>query len=60
MVYDEINIPESSINKKSNNATSVKLSTGAIFVKKNSCIVARIVSYDTADLHLHLNHVISH
>ena len=28
------------------------LCAGATFVKKNSCIVARIVSFDTADLHL--------
>ena len=26
--------------------------TGATFVKKNSCLVARIVSFDTAGLHL--------
>ena len=26
--------------------------TGAAFVKKNSCLVARIVSFDTAGLHL--------
>ena len=28
------------------------LSTGATFVKKNSFLVATIVSFDTADLHL--------
>ena len=28
------------------------LCTGATFVKKNSCLVARIVSFDTAGLHL--------
>ena len=28
------------------------LSTGATFIKKNSCVVARIVSFDTAGLHL--------
>ena len=28
------------------------LCTGANFVKKNSCLVARIVSFDTAGLHL--------
>ena len=55
---------------------SVMLWTGATFVKKNSCLVARIVSFDTAGLHLHtfrflepypskdieldLSHVISH
>ena len=30
----------------------VVLCTGATFVKKSSCIVARIVSFDTAGLHL--------
>ena len=54
----------------------VMLCTGATFVKKNSCLVARIVSFDTAGLHLltfrilgpylpkdielDLSHVISH
>ena len=28
------------------------LRTGATFVKKNSCLFARIVSFDTACLHL--------
>ena len=52
------------------------LCTGATFVKKNSCLVARIVSIDTTGLHLFtfrilepypsknievdLSHVISH
>ena len=31
---------------------SVILCTGATFVKINSCVVARTVSFDTADLHL--------
>ena len=31
---------------------SVMLCTGATFVKKNSCLVARIVSLDTAGVHL--------
>ena len=31
---------------------SVMLYTGAAFVKKNSCLVARIVSFNTAGLHL--------
>ena len=55
---------------------SVILCTGATFVKINSCLVARIVSFDTAGLHLltfrvlepysskdielDLSHVISH
>ena len=30
----------------------VMLCTGATFVKKNSCLVARIVSFDTVGLHL--------
>ena len=55
---------------------SVMLCTWATFVKKNSCLVATIVSFDTAGLHLltfpisepypsndielDLSHVISH
>ena len=55
---------------------SVMLCTGASFVKKNSCLVARTVPFDTVDLHqltfrilepypskdivLDLSHVISH
>ena len=55
---------------------SVMLCTEVTFVKKNSCLVARIVSFDTAGLHLYnlrilepylskdieldLSHVISH
>ena len=31
---------------------SVMLCTGVTFVKKNSCLVARILSFDTAGLHL--------
>ena len=31
---------------------SVMLCTGATFVKKNSCLVARVVSFDTAGVHL--------
>ena len=54
----------------------VMLCTGATFVKKNSCLVARIVPFDTAslnlltfrilepypskDVELDLSHVISH
>ena len=30
----------------------VMLFAGATFVKKNSCLVARIVGFDTAGLHL--------
>ena len=49
---DKVNIQESSINKKSNNTKSVILCTGATFVKKNWCLLARIVSIDTAGLYL--------
>ena len=45
--HSEINIPGSSINEKPNSTMSVMLCTGATFVKKNSCLVARIVSFDT-------------
>ena len=31
---------------------SVMLCTGATFLEKNSCLVARIVTFDTAGLHL--------
>ena len=47
-------------NKKCNNTVSVMICTGANFVKKNSCLVARIVLFDTASVHLHsvtLSHV---
>ena len=37
---------------------SVMLCTGANFAKKNSCLVARIVPYCTADLHLLTFHVL--
>ena len=47
IVQNEINIPESSINEKPNITVSVMLCTGTTFVKKNSCLVARIVSFDT-------------
>ena len=46
VVYDEMNIQKSSINQKSNNAMSDMLCTGATFAKKNSCLVARIVSFN--------------
>ena len=52
VVWDEINIPGSSINQKPNSTISVMLCTGATFVKKNSCLVARIISFDTVGLHL--------
>ena len=43
----EINIPESSINEKPNSTISVMICTKTTFVKKNSGLVARIVSFDT-------------
>ena len=46
-VHYEINIPGSSINEKPNSTMSVMSCTGATLVKKNSCLVARIVSFDT-------------
>ena len=49
VVHDEINIQESSINQKSNNTISGMLFTG---VKKSSCLIARIVSFDATGLHL--------
>ena len=71
-----MNILGGSINQKPNSTMSVMFCTGAFFVKKNSCVVARIVSFDTVCLHLltfriiepypskdialDLNHVISH
>ena len=51
-VCDETKIERSSINLKPNSTMSVMLCTGATFVKKNSCLVARIVSFDTVGLHL--------
>ena len=50
VVLDEIK--RSSINKKRSSTMSVMLCMGATFVKKNSCLVARIVPFDTVGLHL--------
>ena len=74
VVLDEIK--GSSIIEKPNSAMSVILCTGATFVKKNSCLVARIVpldtvgphlltfrileSYPSKDIALDLSHVMSH
>ena len=52
VVSGEINIQGSSINQNPNSTMSIMLCTGATFVKKNYCIVARIVSFDTVGLHL--------
>ena len=46
IVQYEINMPGSSINEKPNSTMSVILCTGATFVKKSSCLVAKIVSFD--------------
>ena len=52
VAWHEINIQESSINQKSNNIMSIMLCTVATFVKRNSCLVARLVSFDAAGLYL--------
>ena len=52
MVQDEINIQESSVHQKSNNTMSVILCTRATSVKKNSCLVVRIVLLNSLGLHL--------
>ena len=48
----------SSINLKPYSAMSFILSTKATFVKKNSGLVARIVSFDTVGLHLLTFHIL--
>ena len=58
VLYIEINIQESSIYQKSSNTASLMLRTGATFVKKNSYLVARIVSFDTTGLHLFTFHIL--
>ena len=50
VVLDEIK--GSNISKKLSSTVSVILCTGATFVMKNSCLVARIVPFDTLDLYL--------
>ena len=66
----------SSIKETCNNEMSVMFCIGAAFAKKNSCLAARIVPFDTVGLHLltfrilepypskdialDLSHVISH
>ena len=44
--------------KKKCNTMSFMLFTGATFVKKNSCLVARIVSFDIAGVHLLTFHIL--
>ena len=46
------------IKSKANSTMSVMLCTGANFAKKNSCLVARIVPYYTAGLHLLTFHIL--
>ena len=48
VVLDEIK--GSSINKKPNSIMSLMLRTGATFVNKNSCLVARMVPFDAVGL----------
>ena len=52
VVQDEINILESNINEKADKTMSVMLCTRANFVKKNSCLLVRIVSFNTTGPHL--------
>ena len=56
VVLDEIK--GSSINKKPNSTMSAMLCTGDTFVKKNSCLVARMVPYYTVVLDLLTFHVL--
>ena len=57
IVENEINIQGSSINQKPNSKMSVMFCTEDTFVKKNSCLVARIVSFDAAGPHLPTFHI---
>ena len=52
VMQDEINIQGSRIIQKHNSTMSVMLCTVDTFLKKNSCLVATIVSFDTLGLHL--------
>ena len=52
VVQDKINIQGHSINQKSNSTMSFMIFTSTTFVKKNSCLVARITLFDTVRLHL--------
>ena len=52
VVQDKINIQGHSINQKSNSTMSVMIFTSTTFVKKNSCLVAKITLFDTVRLHL--------
>ena len=57
ILYEKINdsvdeIKESSINKNSSSTMAVMICTRATFVKKNSCLVVRMVPYYNVVLHL--------
>ena len=52
VVQDEINIQGSSVNQKPDSTMAIMLFTVATFVKKNSCLVARTVFFDTVGQHL--------
>ena len=58
VVKDETNIQESSINQESNITMSVTLCTGVTLVKKNYCLVTRIVSFGTAGTNLLTFHIL--
>ena len=45
-------------NQKTNSTMPVMLCTGANFAKKNSCLVARIIPYYAAGLHLLTFHIL--
>ena len=47
IVQYEINIPGSSINEKPNSTMSAMLCTWSTFVKKNSCLAVKTISFDT-------------
>ena len=51
-------IKGSSISKKPNSTMLIMLCTGATFVKKKSCLVARVVPFNTVGLHLLTFHIL--
>ena len=57
-MHYEINIHGSNINQKPNSAMSVILYIGSTFVKKSSCLVAKIVLFVTVGLHLLTFHIL--
>ena len=58
VVQDEINIKGSSIIKNPIAKCPLCSVRGATFVKKNSCLVARIISFDTVGLYLLTLHML--